>query len=153
MKVEVSSDFMDMLVVRYSALLKRAEVRKAQRQYNKRYNTRKLRKELRKLYNEILTAEPGEIPRLRKRFIEVRKEINRVLEAKNADPTVQRYREESKALRNSIARLDQAIIRQLADYGYDVHPMGVDEVESEVKRLIPEPRQVPDESGVVEAKP
>jgi len=148
MSVEVSEKFMEALVVRYSAVLKAKEVQKELRRYSsKHYNTRKLRKELRRLYNDILTAEPEEIPRLRAEYLALREKISEIVGARNNDPTVKALREESKTLRDAVRRLDEAIVRELRNYGYEVKPMESDMVESKVRELIPEPRQVPGESN------
>ena len=149
-EIMVSGTFMEMLTVRYSAQLGRAEIRRAMRDRDRKLGyskkIRKLNKELKDIYNKLLVAEPEEIPRLRKRFIKVRKDIQEIRENRANDPVLNELKDKSAALRESIAKLDEAIVRELRNYGYEVRPeTDPERVGAKVKELIPEPRQAPDE--------
>ena len=65
------------------------------------------------------------------------------MEAKNKDPKVKELKLKSKVLRDSIAKLDEAIVKELKAKGYEVKPLGAEEVKSKVRELLPEPRNTP----------
>jgi len=151
-KVSVDKTFMEMLVTRYGAYLGAKEVAKKKNAYvRKNYNTRKYTKELRKIYNELLTADdPREIQRLRRRYVEVRKKIAEIREARDNDPVYQELRDNVRQLNAGVKVLDELIVQKLAEYGYKVEPITeVEDLEAKIREFNPNPRSAPVVAGEV----
>ena len=151
-KISVDKTFMEMLVTRYSAYLGAKEVAKAKRKYAaKHYDTRKYTKELRKIYNDLITADdPREIQRLRARYIEIRKRISEIKEARDNDPVYQELKERVKGLNAGVKVLDELIVQKLAEYGYKVEPITeVEDLEAKIRKFNTNPRSTQVVAGEV----
>lgn len=138
MKVEKS--FLEIIAARYGAALGSREVAKVRRQYvNKNYNTRRLSTQLRRIYNDLLTTDdPVEIRRLRSEYLSLREQIAQIKEARNNDPVYQELSGKIKALNDALKYLDEMILQKLKEYGYEVKPMTVEEVEAKIRAKIRE---------------
>lgn len=157
--ITVSERFLSMLVTRYEAYLGQKEVQRARTKYvRKNYDTRKLTKELRKIHADLITADSVEIQRLRKRYLELREEIDKIREARDKDPVYQELKIKNKALREAVLKLDEAIMTELRKMGYEIKPATEpEEVKAKIREFNPNVRDISDEDvdgvAVAETKP
>ena len=148
-EVKVSETFIQSLVLRYSAYLGAKEVQRNMVKYSdKYYNTRKLKKRLKDIYNKILTSDdPKEIQRLRREYLSLRKQITDIVDKRNKDPKYKSMKEDSRTLREVIAKLDGKITAELQKLGYEIKPISAGEAETKIRELYPVPREAPESEG------